>query len=86
MFVHSYIMIMEEKNEFRFFFLKFYTENIYILLQPLESKKILYCAIRIVQLRIVQYKIVFDSKGLKQEYNRFPVTGSPMNKTKIMSF
>jgi hypothetical protein len=34
----------------------------------LESKTILYCTIRIVQLRIVQYEIVFDSRVLEQYY------------------
>ena len=34
---------------------------------PFESKTVLYCTIRIVQLRIVQYKTIFDSKGLEQD-------------------
>ena len=34
---------------------------------PLESKTISYCTIRSCTIRIVQYKIVFDSKGLEQD-------------------
>ena len=45
-------------------------EELYPLLScsnPFESNTILYRTIRIVELGIVQYKIVFDSKGSEQD-------------------
>jgi hypothetical protein len=55
-------MVIIKKLEFHIPF----TDNISFS-NPLESKTVLYCTIRIVKLRFVQYKTVFDSRGLEQD-------------------